>query len=154
MTVEEEEHGEPLKAKDEKKNPVPPLDKNLLKKALKCRGEGLHNYGHSSNGVGRICTSPKGVKNKGVTKQERREDYGDFFARILYDYCKSEGDPKSTGTHKGGGGRKGRKTKQANDEEEERKPEVSRTYGDKLLTLCRVVPTFANKLGESIHKWN
>ena len=95
---------------------MPPLDKNLLKEALKCRGEGLQNYGHYSNWFGLICISPKGVKNKGATKQERREDYGEFFARIMYYYCNSEGNKKSTGTHNGGGRRKGRKTKQAKNE--------------------------------------
>ena len=74
---------------------MPPLDKNLLREALRCRAVA------SSNEVDdTACASPKESKSK--KKHERRKDYGDEFARILYDYCHTESKSKRTGLHKRG----------------------------------------------------
>ena len=99
----EEDVGEPKQhspIKDpfgvEKNKVVPPVDKNLLKEALKFRGEGFHNYGYASMAVGKMFKSPRGSKCKIPKKKERPKDYGDYFARILYDYCLGDGESKSS----------------------------------------------------------
>ena len=75
---------------------MPPLDKNLLREALRCRAVA------SSNEVDdTACASPKESKSK-KKQHERRKDYGDEFARILYDYCHTESKSKRTGSHKRG----------------------------------------------------
>ena len=62
---EEEEERSELLTEINKKQSVPPIDKSLLREALKYRGDVLHNYGHSSNAVARVCSSPRGARSKG-----------------------------------------------------------------------------------------
>ena len=75
----------------------------------------------------------------------RPKDYGDHFARILYDYCLGDGESSSAHGHS-----VQKKNTSVLTEEalqaggyEVGGAELSKTYGDKLLRMCKMIPTFA-----------
>ena len=109
---------------------------------------------------------PLGDRRSGKKSKKRKEDYGDMFARILYDYCL--GDPTRE--------KKLSPREEGDDCEEEEEPRdqtfvggvqmiegphvrkpkkcfqggSQRNYGDKLLRMCKVIPTFEAKMKESL----